>query len=190
VPDASAGSDDVFNTVIEIVAAVIATVAAIAAWRQAVAARRSAEFARDAERRNVLGQVLVAAREVIAEGKRIDALVAETKQTHKSYCSVARGGGGYAGLEKQLDEKIQRIQPALQHAAKYLGPDQMQTASSHDDMTVAAATLRGHVVELAGVRAEIERELADVSTQLNAYRDAMLNRTVDRSSGVNPQKRS
>ncbi len=177
------------KTIIEVIAAIVATVAAVAAWRQAVAARRSAEFAREAERRTVLGQVLIAAREVIAEGKRIESLITETKQAHRSYGSIAGRTGAYEGLAKQLDEKHQGIQQALQDAARYLGPDPMQTASSHDDMTVAAATLRGHVVELAGVRAEIERELAGVSEQLRAYREAMLNRTVDRSSGVNPDRR-
>jgi|SRR6478672_9266214 len=167
----------------EIVSAVAAAVSAIGGAFAAVAAFRSADFARKAqlsadesERRSVLRQVILAAKEVQLDAKRcVDA----TSLLARSYKDLAiftdnLGGSRYQLMKDAIEEKTKRAEYIENEGSLFSAwPSTLESAPLEEVDRVLTKVL-SLSSEARAMYSDLVRERDDVERQCDAYRKSVI----------------
>lgn len=173
----------------EVVSAIAAVVSAIGGGFAAVAAFRSADSAREAqraadetERRFLLRQVALTAKEVVLEADRTSSAAAITLRSYDdlSVFSGAVGGSRHQLVKDALAEKSQRAKAIGKEGEIFdVWPSSLENAPAAEIDRVLTKLL-GLLLEAKGMREDLERERADVERQCDAYRKRVIERPIGR----------
>ncbi len=175
---------------VSIIAAVAGAIAAAgglwaarAAQISASSAQQALSRAENAERRQLLKQLLADAHGVVAESSRVASLVEEVKSEYRTLAVFTGNTGGSRETlyVARADAKLSDVLSPQEEAKKLIEEQASLRDASEEDLTQASSKFQGHLVHVRRLREELEREQSAIAAQNQLYRENRINSRSGRS---------
>jgi len=163
---------EVVSAVAAVVSAIGGGFAAFAAFRSAGSARKAQLSADKAERRSVLRQVVMTAKEVELDAKRCveSASLAERSYDDLAIFTGSLGGSRHRLMEDALSEKTRRAESIKNEARVFSAWPSTLELAPLDEVDRVLTKLLALSSEARAMREDLVRERADVERQCEALR--------------------
>ncbi len=156
-----------------LVGAIGGVFAAFAAFRAAGAAKAAVKQGAELERRRLVGQVVQAAQEVVAEHMRMTEVAPDLKLAYQTL-STFSGGSGSSRLkmyQDSVDKKVEESAPLKDEAGEFFTDLKARSDLSDEELTTALHRFNGYSTQLRVTNEGLRKELASIERQNTTFRE-------------------